>query len=235
MAPRCPQLLAHSLVVIVAACVGPDLVVTEHAVNWTASQKSATTRVANVGNDPAGPFLVYVNGEEDPESANHRPQVRHPVPGLAVNAAVELVSDFLPLSHADNHLLANVRSVRVIVDPKSSVAEFDETNNERTVGVGPCTAVQSCLSTSGHLYVGGATTSSTAQKVGQTFLAPQDGLLCGIELTLGRYNATTFDELTLRLFDGDTLLATATKSGATIPLTWATVLPPLDPVLTGVG
>ncbi|MBI5851200.1 MAG: hypothetical protein HZB39_09245 [Planctomycetes bacterium] len=218
-----------------SACHGPDLVVTDHVVRWSATSKSVITRVGNIGDEGAGPFQVYVTGDEDPVSANHRPQVRHSVSGLAVGASIKLASDFLPLAHPDNLSLANVRRVSIAVDPKNQVAETDETNNLRSFGVGPCVAVQSCLSVAGSVYVGDASAASGPQKVAQTFTVPQDGQLCGIELSLGRQVASTSGELILRVFDGDTLLTTATKSGASIPITQANPLPALDPVVTGIG
>lgn len=115
----------------------PDLVVTQHIVTWDTTNKSAHTRIENVGNAAAGPFMVYVDGEETPESANHRPQVRHSRDFLAPGDSFELHSDFLPLAHPDNQQLSNVHHLRVIVDPKSMVKECKEDNNERTAAVGP--------------------------------------------------------------------------------------------------
>lgn len=243
MAKRRPWLFLLLLTPSAVSCVGgPDLVVTEHAVTWTSIQKSALTRVANQGDTAAGPFLVYVNGEEDPESSNHRPQVRHSIPGLAVGGSVDLVSDFAPLAHVDNHQLANVRSVHVFVDPKNMVVESDETNNEQTVVVRSCAAVVSGLDVAGHSYVGTLEIvwgpfwiTQQNWRAGQSFIAPVDGRICGIELALGRYDALETDELTLRVFDGSTLLAESAKSGHDIPLTWATILPSLDPAEPGVG
>jgi hypothetical protein len=87
-----------------------------------------------VGDAQAGNFMVYVNAEENPESINHRPQIRHNVEGLAASASITLpVSDFTPLAHPDNYNLQNVYAIKVVADPKGMVAECDslgELNNE---------------------------------------------------------------------------------------------------------
>ena len=52
------------------------------------------------------------------------------VPSLAAGESIFLAADFMPFEHPDNFNLANVHSIRVIVDPKNMVDESDETNNE---------------------------------------------------------------------------------------------------------
>ncbi|VAX32735.1 hypothetical protein MNBD_NITROSPIRAE02-1490, partial [hydrothermal vent metagenome] len=85
--------------------------------------------IANIGNKDAGTFMVYFNGDEDPESPNHRPQVRYNIPGLAKGAAITLDADFAPLAHPDNNYLRNVYKITVLVDPKGMVKESNENNN----------------------------------------------------------------------------------------------------------
>lgn len=220
-----------------ASCAGPDLRVTDQLVQWTDAQKRVVTRVENVGDANAGPFLVYVDGEEDPVSPNHRPQVRHAIAGLAVGDWVKLASDFAPLAHPDNLELASVHHVHTIVDPKGMVREVNEENNEWVSPTGPCDTVLSNLGLRGGSYFGGQTGTNPVQYqiVAQTFVMPQDGRLCGIELSLGRYDATESAVATLMLFEGDTLLATATKSGADVPLLGAILPSALDPLVAGIG
>ncbi len=90
--------------VALVAIVGcsPNLIVRNAAVTWNDNTKVAIAEVANVGNRSAGEFLVYFNGEENPVSQNHRPQVQQRVAGLAAGAAVVLTADFAPLAHPDN-------------------------------------------------------------------------------------------------------------------------------------
>ena len=112
---------------------GPNLTVRNATVTWNATTKVATAEVANIGNRPAGEFLVYFNGEENPMSSNHRPQVRLPVAGLAAGTAVVLTADFAPLAHPDNASLGNVHRISITADPKSQIAERREDDNETTV------------------------------------------------------------------------------------------------------
>jgi hypothetical protein len=108
----------------------PDLVVKRVDVTWDATEKKAEAEVANIGNKDAGNFLVYFNGEEDPISPNHKPQVRKDVPGLAKGDSIILEADFAPLAHPDNNNLGNVYKILVIADPKNQIEEKNENNNE---------------------------------------------------------------------------------------------------------
>jgi hypothetical protein len=114
----------------------PDIVVSA-AVAWNGASKLVNVMVSNIGNAPAGNFLVYVNAEENPVSQNHRPQISHQVSALEAGASIELpLSDFTPLEHPDNHNLQNVYAITVIADPKGMVAECDsigELNNRVTI------------------------------------------------------------------------------------------------------
>lgn len=107
----------------------PDLTVTELDVTWDDADKIAVAKIKNIGDANAGPFMVYFNGEEDPVSPNHRPQVRENLPGLDKGASIELTANFAPLAHPDNMNLANVKKIVVLVDPKSMVQESNENNN----------------------------------------------------------------------------------------------------------
>ena len=109
---------------------GPDLKVICHDFVWDAARKEAKAEIKNIGAADAGEFMVYFNGEENPESQNHRPQDRHHVSGLAAGESIFLEADFKLLEHPDNLNLANVHAIRVMVDPKNMVRETDETNNE---------------------------------------------------------------------------------------------------------
>ena len=100
-----------------------------------AADKEATAVIANIGNRDAGAFMVYFNGEESPVSPNRRPQVRHRVDGLAKGESITLEADFAPLAHPDNNNLRNVREICVLVDPKHTVEESNENNNDRCVPV----------------------------------------------------------------------------------------------------
>ncbi len=121
--------------IIAAALVGcaPDLVVKNLDVTWNAVEKKASAEIANIGNKDAGTFMVYFNGDEDPESPNHRPQVSYNIPGLAKGAAITLDADFAPLAHPDNDYLRNVYKITVLVDPKGMVKESNENNNVKEV------------------------------------------------------------------------------------------------------
>lgn len=106
-----------------------DLVVEQVNINWVAPDKSVEATIANIGNQDAGEFLVYFNGDEFPVSRNRRPQIRHTVTGLGAGASITLAADFAPLAHPDNSHLANVYGVTVLADPKKMVGESDEENN----------------------------------------------------------------------------------------------------------
>ena len=111
-----------------AGCA-PDIVVGQVTIDWIAPNRTAQATITNVGNADAGEFLVYFNGDEFPESRNHRPQIRHTVTSLGAGASTTLLADFAPLAHADNLYLANVYQVTVIADAKKMVDESDEHNN----------------------------------------------------------------------------------------------------------
>lgn len=129
-----PHILILS-VVLVALTGCADLVVKNLEVDWESGNRIATAEIANIGSKDAGSFMVYFNGDEDPESQNHRPQVRHNVPGLDGGDSVVLTADFAPLAHPDNNSLANIYQITVLVDPKGMVKESNENNNSRSVAV----------------------------------------------------------------------------------------------------
>jgi hypothetical protein len=109
----------------------PDLTVTRLDTQWDAHNKKALVQIKNQGMKDAGPFLVYINGEEDPVSQNHRPQLVEHVRGLAQNGVYDFTADFAPLAHPYNANLNNVKKIVVIVDPKGQVSESDENNNTK--------------------------------------------------------------------------------------------------------
>ncbi len=107
----------------------PDLMVAQVTLDW--STKTVAADVANIGNEDAKEFLVYFNGDENPESSNHRPQVSKHVAGLNAGETIHLKADFAPLAHSDNALLARVYMITVLVDPKGMVEEHFEDNNRK--------------------------------------------------------------------------------------------------------
>lgn len=115
---------------LLAAC-RPDLVVKNLEVTWNAENKKAKAEIANIGNKDAGSFMVYFNGEENPVSPNHRPQVSHDVQSLAKGDSITLEADFAPLAHQDNIYLGRVYKILVMADPKNTVAEKNENNNDK--------------------------------------------------------------------------------------------------------
>ena len=109
----------------------PDLIIeNEIVVTWNGSKK-ATVVIKNIGDADAGNFMVYFNGDENPVSDNHRPQVRFNIPSLAAGASKELEADFGPLAHPNNNNLGNVFKITVMVDPKGMVKESNENNNTK--------------------------------------------------------------------------------------------------------
>lgn len=133
-ATRTRALLWGSSLVLLSGCA--DLVVQDLDVTWDADNKTATATIANTGNRDAGEFLVYFNADEDPESTNHRPQVRQTVAGLDRGEAVQLTADFAPLAHPDNNNLGNVYQITAIADPKGMVKESNEDNNSLSAAAG---------------------------------------------------------------------------------------------------
>jgi hypothetical protein len=119
------------LVAAILLCSGcsTDLVVSQVTVDWNPPIRTAQATITNTGNQDAGEFLVYFNGDEFPESKNRRPQIRHTVMSLGAGASTTLVADFAPLAHVDNSNLANVYQVTVLADPKKMVNESNEENN----------------------------------------------------------------------------------------------------------
>lgn len=113
----------------------PDLTITKLDTQWDAQNKRAIVEIKNQGQKGTGPFLVYFNGEEDPVSPKHQPQIVENVKGLAQNGTIVLTADFAPLAHPDNVDLNNIKRIVVIVDPKGQVYESDENNNVKEKSV----------------------------------------------------------------------------------------------------
>lgn len=132
------SILMGVLAVLFFSACKPDLVVEGLAVTWTPSERNVSFKVHNIGQQDAGEFMVYVNLEEDPVSPNHRPQHRENVIGLAKGATLEFNDlDLSYLAHPDNNFLGNVYKIVVVADPKSMVAESNESNNEMEEAVSP--------------------------------------------------------------------------------------------------
>lgn len=126
--------LVFILVFLLVGCK-PDLVVKNLNVTWDVTNKKAKAEIANIGNKDAGSFIVYFNGVEDPVSPNRRPQVSNNIPTLAKGNSIILEADFAPLAHPDNNNLGNVYKILVLVDPKNTVEESNENNNEKEVPI----------------------------------------------------------------------------------------------------
>lgn len=127
-------------VFVSTACLtgcAPDLVVSDLNVTWNDTEKKAIAEISNTGNEDAGAFMVYFDGDESPVSSNRRPQVSHSLPGLTQGESISLEADFGPLAHPDNMNLANVYQISVLVDPKKIVAESNEENNSRVHAITP--------------------------------------------------------------------------------------------------
>ncbi|UCE26067.1 MAG: hypothetical protein JSW52_06790 [Candidatus Coatesbacteria bacterium] len=120
----------------------PDLVpdpLGEADVVWDSEEKVVKkVTVNNIGTADAGEFMVYINPEEDPVSPMDRPQLTEHLDGLSAGETVELGPfDFGPLATANNAYLANVKSISVLVDPKSMVDESNENNNSTEYALSP--------------------------------------------------------------------------------------------------
>jgi len=115
------------LLLILGCSTYPDLVV--NRLDWDEVNKRAEVEFTNTGNEDAGEFMVYVNGDEFPQSQNRRPQVRHHVSGLTQGTSMTVQAEFAPLAHPDNNNLGNIYKITALVDPKSIVSESDESNN----------------------------------------------------------------------------------------------------------
>lgn len=121
--------LAGVVLSLLAGCAA-DLTARPPVMQWDATHKTAKAEILNLGTKDAGPFLVYFNGQENPQSTNRRPQVGKNLPGLAVGASTWVEANFAPLAHPDNANLARIEAIKVIVDPKHMVRESNENNNE---------------------------------------------------------------------------------------------------------
>lgn len=134
---RSGRILALALALALCGCGAPNLVVRNTSLSWNGTAKVVRAEVANVGSGRSSAFLVYFDGEEDPVSPTHRPQVVERVPGLAAGAAVQLAADFAPLARPENAELKNVREVWITVDPELKVEESREDDNRATVELPP--------------------------------------------------------------------------------------------------
>lgn len=161
--------LVFILVFLLVGCK-PDLVVKNLNLTWDVTNKKAKAEIANIGNKDAGSFMVYFNGVEEPVSPNRRPQVRNNIPTLAKGNSIILEADFTPLAHPDNNNLGNVYKILVLVDPKNTVEESNENNNEKEVPI-PATGCvdfeQQVLDTVYH--VGNIFTESGVEIIIQSF------------------------------------------------------------------
>lgn len=132
------SVLLLTLVFFHSCCKKPDLIVEDLEVTWTDTQQEVSFNVHNVGKGDAGEFLVYVNPKEDPESTNHRPQLRETITELAAGEIVEFNNlDLSQLAHPDNNMLGNVYEIVVLADPKGQIDECEEENNSAEEEVSP--------------------------------------------------------------------------------------------------
>jgi len=204
-----------SLVVMLLFVTGgcaPDLTVKKLKVTWDGTNRKAEAEIANIGTKDAGKFMVYFNGDENPVSANHRPQVRQEVQGLARGAFITLYADFARLAHPDNNNLGNVYKITVMVDPKGMVRESNEENNNKDAPI-PTAPVVSPY----NLISAGNSVVDNTQWVSQTFTATQTAQLVGIEVAAVCCQATGTDALTLEIGQGALSLGSASIMGAVLP------------------
>jgi len=131
------MVLRICLIVLCAGfiCGCADLKVTQLSAVWNQNNKVARATISNIGNDNAGPFLVYFDGVERPISKLNRPQIVQEVDGLMEGEQIEIEADFAPLAHPNNNNLANVIRILVTADAKDMVKESNENNNTRAVPV----------------------------------------------------------------------------------------------------
>ena len=138
-------LAAAFLFILSSCCQSPDLIVTDLDVVWSDTAQLVSFKVQNIGKSAADSFMVYVDLEEDPVSPDHRPQHQAQVQGLAADSTLEFASINLRyLAHPDNHLLANVKGIKVTVDPQSAISECKEDNNTAEKEVTPLTGGVGC-------------------------------------------------------------------------------------------
>jgi len=163
------------LLLITVACK-PDLVVKDVTVTWDAANKKVKAEIANIGDADAGEFLVYFDGDEQPVSQNHRPQVRTSVPGLARGQSMVLDADFAPLAHPDNNNLGNIFQITVRADPKSNVSESNENNNVKSCAVSSAPSVLKCVTFGPPPPAGTEYGQPAGNTPGQVVLVTADGI-----------------------------------------------------------
>lgn len=231
-----------SLVASVAltACVTapPNLIARGMNVTWDANRHTVESFVTNerrTGGAPAaaGAFMVYIDPDENPVSPNHRPQDRNNVDGLAASATTTSTSDFSPLAHAQNAHLANVRSITLRADPKTMVAESDETDNVLTTPL-PA-AVGATIIHGPSLVPLGMLDLGAGRFVGQKFTAPATATLLGIEITAVRCSPPSSVPLRLEIKHAGTLIGTASIAPDGFQASCVAYPPSISGTAPGVG
>lgn len=202
--------------------------------SWDEDNKTAVAVIRNKSFFSAGEFMVYFDGDENPVSQNHRPQVTHKVNSLAGGASIELTADFIPLAHPDNHQLANIYQITVRADPKNQVRESNEDNNVKSA---PTPTGSTANVVAHNLVPEGNWVISSLDQVKQTFLTTAGGTLAGVELALLRCTASSPIEFIVEFGQGGTALATESMAANDMPgLNQCGVTPPaLDMASTGPG
>lgn len=198
----------------------PNLIARGVSVKWVGGLHYAEVYVANghahqVGGSDAGPFLVYVDGDETPISQNYRPQKAKELVGLAWQDTDLFWADFNGVSRQENLHLANVKSLTVHIDPKIQVDESREDDNTLTTplpeSVGANYVFGYLLVPQGHYTLG------PGYRAGQNILIGQ-GQVIGIEVALRRCGLTQDVPIEMSIRSGTTLLATASVPSLGLPL-----------------
>ncbi|MBI5433947.1 MAG: hypothetical protein HZA52_14040 [Planctomycetes bacterium] len=210
------------VLVVLSSCgtTTPNLVARGVSVKWQGGLHYAEVYVVNghahqFGGSDAGPFRVYVDGDETPISQNYRPQKAKELAGLAWQDADIFWADFSGVSRQENLHLANVKSLTVHVDPKDEVDESHEDDNTLTTplpeSVGANYVFGYLLVPRGHYIL------EPGYRAGQNILIG-NGQVIGIEVALRRCGLTQDVPIEMSIRSGTTLLATASVPSLGLPL-----------------
>ncbi len=129
----CGKQVVHRQPVIVERAA-PDLAFANLTATWEAGNKTVRAKIVNIGSALSEECLVYFDALDQTGSSSGR-QVPERVPRLAVGDTADIAADFLPLAEKDNLRLWNVNLIRVGLDPKNTVPEADETNNQQDISL----------------------------------------------------------------------------------------------------
>jgi len=204
-----------------AGCAGPsataepNLVANGIDVIWDDTTRAVTGYISNRGQTAAGPFLVYFNATESPESQRDRPQVRKEVAGLAPGERIRFAADFAPLATTRNFHLDHVTAIELLVNPKAQIAEENTADNALLTALPP--AVAGAVEIQGRPLRPTGDVAATTEIPGQTLIPPELMLLVAVEITAVRPFFMETGKLTLTVRRGQELLATATLPESAFP------------------